>query len=459
VREWDRETRSFVCPTGAACALRLAGVELISLAWEREPSLQEHPVNPIIASMTSHLRDYSGTRHDRVKTINTIAMYAVVDEKTGSSGDLREDHRALFQELLNSSFMREHQSARALEAHGAAFQLYLVLTELLRHPNFDWRPPPAPSESSRECRPSETPIFILNLERSPERRVRVEAELAGKGWQFEFFNATDGLAVLGAGGVSDEVAVNVALKQLDKRLQVFSGWRLAQDDPRMHQVPGHPELELPLPLGHSVHYWARDINAGEVGCSITYLQAWRHALEQGLSEVVILEDDFTPVNPEAWCTLEEGLHDLRSREVGWDVLYLDSGYWFGDAADVSVAMNLPPHFSRVAFMYASHAILYSERGMRKLLEHNLEACLMPVDEYLPYLNNPAGHPRGREIQACLGLRAPPEGFISLRWRGEPVVDALMESAVASIIENKVPEKAENNDDFPAEDDEYEDGEL
>ena len=139
---------------------------------------------------------------------------------------------------------------------------------------------------------------------------------------------------------------------------------------------------------------ARDMNAGEVGCSMTYLRAWRHALERGLSEVVILEDDYVPVRPEAWCLMKEGLQDLRSREVGWDVLYLDSGYWFGDAAGAAAAADLPPHFSRVAFVYASHAILCSERGMRKLLEHNLEACLMPVDEYLPYLNNPAGHPRG-----------------------------------------------------------------
>ena len=459
VREWDRETRSFACPAGAECAPRLSGVELISLAWEREPTLMEHPVNPLIARMTSHLREYAGIGHYRMKTIDTIAIYAAVDERRGSSGDLREDHWLLFQELLKSPFMREHLGARAQEAHGAAFQLYLVLAELLRHPHYDWRPPPGPSESPQECRLRETSVFILNLERSPERRDRAKAELAGGGWQFEFFDATDGLAVLGAEEVADEAATNAVPSQHDKNLRIFPGWRLAKDDPRMRRVPGHPALELPLPLGHSVHYWARDMNAGEVGCSMTYLRAWRHALERGLSEVVILEDDYVPVRPEAWCLMKEGLQDLRSREVGWDVLYLDSGYWFGDAAGAAAAADLPPHFSRVAFVYASHAILCSERGMRKLLEHNLEACLMPVDEYLPYLNNPAGHPRGREIQACLGLHAPPEDFVSLRWRGDPVVDSLPESAGASIIENRSGKTAETNDDFPPEDDEYEDGEL
>ena len=151
VREWDRETRSFACPAGAECAPRLSGVELISLAWEREPTLMEHPVNPLIASMTSHLREYAGIGHYRVKTIDTIAMYAAVDEKRGSSGDLREDHRLLFQELLKSPFMREHLGARAQEAHGAAFQLYLVLAELLRHPHYDWRPLPRPRRVLRSA--------------------------------------------------------------------------------------------------------------------------------------------------------------------------------------------------------------------------------------------------------------------------------------------------------------------
>ena len=453
VRRWDGGEGRFVCPAGDECAPRLSGSELIALAWEDHPTMVESPANSIILSAKRNLQQYWGPQFSRKDAMDVIAAFSTIDYHTGTSGDLRRDFEALDGELLKSEYMRDHQGAAAAEAHSNALQDYVILGELLRHPNYDWRPLPAPGGGPDSCRRDEILIQVLNLARSRERRKLVEASLAGgAGWRHEFFEAVDGRALLGEEGVLGEDAAHAVLE--GHGLGLFRGWRLAKNDPKMRIVP-NLMAEMPRPIGHSVTYWARDIRPGEVGCSMSYLRIWAGALERGLPQLAVLEDDHVPV-AETWCELAEGLRALESLGMGWDVIYLDTGHWYGDSARLTDGADLPPHFTRLAASYATHALMFSARGIQRLSEGGLDRCLMPVDDYLFYMTNPVGHPRGTQIQACLGLAAPPADFVSLRWRGRPVVNALTEVALVSQIDEEAQEEMPPPvDDFPDEDD-YED---
>ena len=64
--------------------------------------------------------------------------------------------------------------------------------------------------------------------------------------------------------------------------------------------------------------------------------------------------------------------------------------------------------------------MISARGARRLLAaaSRFKGCLIVIDELLPFLYNPAGHPRAAAIAKCLGEPLPSPSLVALRYRGE-----------------------------------------
>ena len=425
-REWDPATARFECPEGAECAPRLSGVELISILYSDFPGLKGSPVDPSVESITRHLSAYEGGGHQREETMDMLALYSAIDHQTGTSGDLPRDFAAVKEELYKTSFMEPHKSRRAVEAHSAALQEYLLFAELLRYPGYDWRPVPGVF-GMRDCNVNETLLqYVPDLaarrgEAVTERRELMEALGEAGSWQIDFTDAGDASAVAGAseeGGAAGEEAARQALAR--RGLGLFDGWRLAEDDPKLRIAP-LLKVELPQRLERSARRWVRDLAPGELGRSVAHLRAWEAALERGHSRVAFLEDGVAPLAG-PWCALSEGLYNLDYLKVEWDVIFLETSDWYGDAANLNDEIALPPHFTRLASAYGSRALLISARGLRRLVEHGFGKCVMPTDEYLAYLMNPGAHVRESEIQACLGLSGPPSGFVALRWRGRKLVD-------------------------------------
>ena len=425
-REWDPATAKFECPEGAECAPRLSGVELISVLYSDFPGLEGSPVDPSIESMTRHLSAYEGGGHQREETMDMLALYSAIDHQTGTSGDLPRDFTVVKEELFKTSFMTPHKSRKAVEAHSAALQEYLLFAEMLRYPGYDWRPVPGVF-GTRGCNVNETLLqYVPDLaarrgEAVTERREIIKALAESGGWQIDFADAGDASAVGGAseeGGMAGQEAARQALAH--RGLGLFNGWRLAEDDPKLRTVP-LLKVEMPQRIERSARRWVRDLAPGEVGRSVAHLRAWETALERGHSRVAFLEDGVAPLAG-PWCALSEGLYNLDYLKVEWDVIFLEISDWYGDAANLNDELALPPHFTRLASAYGSRALLISARGLRRLVEHGFGKCVMPTDEYLAYLTNPSAHVRESEIQACLGLSTPPAEFVALRWRGRKLVD-------------------------------------
>ena len=95
--------------------------------------------------------------------------------------------------------------------------------------------------------------------------------------------------------------------------------------------------------------------------------------------------------------------------------------------------------------YGTPGLVVSARGARRLLEAAapFRRCLFAIDEFLPYLYNPEGHPRRGEsarrsslgcvlthrwrcvlpaaIEAALGAPPPSPPLVALRYRGAAVL--------------------------------------
>jgi GR25 family glycosyltransferase involved in LPS biosynthesis len=123
---------------------------------------------------------------------------------------------------------------------------------------------------------TQVPVWVLNLWRSPVRRLHMRREIEREGLQREakLFHAVDGLAL---------------------------------SDMTMERVIGK----------HAV------LSTGEIGCFLTHLTAWREIERQALPFAVILEDD-AQLKPGFRQKLYAMLHRLEAAGgAGWDVLFLE----------------------------------------------------------------------------------------------------------------------------------------
>lgn len=129
--------------------------------------------------------------------------------------------------------------------------------------------------SNQKIRNREVPVWILNLWRSPVRRLHMLQEIEREGLQSEarLFHGVDGLAL------SDMV-----IQRLIGKYSVLS--------------------------------------TGEIGCFMTHLTSWREIERQALPFAVILEDD-SQLKPGFRENLYSMLHTITETDADWDVLFLE----------------------------------------------------------------------------------------------------------------------------------------
>ena len=116
----------------------------------------------------------------------------------------------------------------------------------------------------------------------------------------------------------------------------------------------------------------------------------------------------------------EAVQELHESGIEYDFIQIESYNWYGD--DVSkIPKGMNPYFVPLSTSFSTHAVLWHERGMRKMLASGyFERCVMVIDEYLSYMTNPGRHPRA-DFHDCYGEDgkppAPEKHLKGLRWRG------------------------------------------
>jgi glycosyl transferase family 25 len=175
-------------------------------------------------------------------------------------------------------------------------------------------------------------IFVINLERSEERRMVIESKLTALDLSFEIFPAVDGA------NIPDEVMQQV------------------------HQN-GRKFREM----------YGQDMGRGEAGAAFSHRGVYKKILQQGLPAAIVLEDDvefddrlkhivYKPAK------VEKILHVFDLVLLGYcrdDLDYLkpaDCSYWGRKKLDNIIDVGIPVHWYWAAIGY-----LISREGAKKLL--------------------------------------------------------------------------------------------
>ncbi|KRZ16371.1 Procollagen galactosyltransferase 1, partial [Trichinella zimbabwensis] len=214
-------------------------------------------------------------------------------------------------------------------------------------------------------------LYLINLLRRPDRRLRMLACFAVLGLQVRLVEAVDG------------------------RL-------LEPDDLNAIGVKQMPDYRDP--------YHKRPMTLGEVGCFLSHYNVWRDMLDRGYQRVVIFEDDlrFTRAfRRQVGAVMAE----LDANVPDWDLVYLGRKRLNPDQ-DGPLVENCS-FVSHVGYSYWTLAYALSRRicccfelnlnnccvcffissGAEKLVKAEPLKQLVPVDEYLPMMFN--RHPEKR----------------------------------------------------------------
>ncbi|XP_063838051.1 glycosyltransferase 25 family member [Ostrinia nubilalis] len=196
--------------------------------------------------------------------------------------------------------------------------------------SFVRRPPPA--------RLGCCEIFMINLERRPERRRLMELSFKELGMDVTLIKAVDG-------------------RTLD------------MNDLRKHKIKLMPGYEDP--------YHKRPMKAGEIGCFLSHYMIWNQVVSEQLEVALVLEDDihFVAHFRQRFALLMEEL-----KTVDWDLVYI--GRKILQNGEESYVTQ---HTTRPRYSYWTLGYLLSRRGAAKLLAAQPLARVLPVDEFLPIM--------------------------------------------------------------------------
>ena len=183
-------------------------------------------------------------------------------------------------------------------------------------------------------------VYMINLKRRPERKIKMEATMKELGLDFKYFEAVDGKTL------TDEILIDMGITLL-------------------------PEYSDP--------YHKRRMTMGEIGCFLSHFKIWQQMVEQNLPEVLILEDDirFEPYFMER---ADEIMQEARTIG-GWDLIY------FGRKRlqENEIFLKGSDNFVLVSYTYWTLGYVITLEGAKKLLASEPLTRMLPVDEYLPIM--------------------------------------------------------------------------
>lgn len=183
-------------------------------------------------------------------------------------------------------------------------------------------------------------IYMINLKRRTERRVKMEATMKELGLDYTYFEAVDGKTL------TDEILLQKGITLL-------------------------PEYADP--------YHKRPMTMGEIGCFLSHFTIWQKMVELGQQEVLVLEDDirFEPYFRERTEQLMREARDIG----GWDLIYFGRKRLQENEAFLKESEN----FVKVSYTYWTLGYVISLEGAKKLLAVEPLKRLLPVDEFLPIM--------------------------------------------------------------------------
>jgi len=430
---------------GPGCdSLRMSGKELLERWWTTPEGGKHwfHAVNPL-QKQAKDLGENSLRALDLTETVSGLGGFELADAILKHLADLEDKVEAEHERLTGepaAQASRHEKAARLLVAHreetGTAYEeavgiiledeekeyltalhvnVYHQMTGYLRWPHYDWRPVPSPPEADVVCDRDMAGIYVISLVKRTDRREALEAAMPAK-LSYSYIDAVDGSTL-----------TDSEFDQL-----IYQGTMDDANPMVMGLVPSTLMLWQDYPNPYFEYYWDTKIKKGEVGLNLSLRRAFESALIDGREAALIMEDDHA-VKDLDYCLFLHELQKVDASGFKWDFILLEAYNWFGDDA-AAVPEGLSPYFTVLSAAHNTHAVMWSARGMRRVLESDFfEGCQVPLDDLLAYMTNPGRWPRN-DFHDCLGPGGgvAPERLVALRWRGARVVADLDTQDVSSI---------------------------
>ncbi|XP_022094923.1 procollagen galactosyltransferase 1-like isoform X2 [Acanthaster planci] len=185
-------------------------------------------------------------------------------------------------------------------------------------------------------------IYMINLKRRPERRLRMVAALKDLGIAFKIVDAVDGKALT------------------DQDLE----------DLGVDMLPGYRDP-----------YYERVLTRGEIGCFLSHYFIWQDVVRNNYKKILIFEDDvrfkesFRP-------KMEELLQEIAQKNLDWELLYIGRKIMERDYENYVDGFM---HVVKPSYTYWTLSYMLTFDGAQKLLSQEPLGKMIPVDEYIPIM--------------------------------------------------------------------------
>ncbi len=147
-------------------------------------------------------------------------------------------------------------------------------------------------------------LFVINLERCPEKRNHMNKNLKQEGFtNYAFFEAVDGLKLVEDPAYTYDYKDTKLINQ-----KVFrSGFN----------TEGH--YDCIGPTGNAGHSWKKTpVVLGEIGCVMSHFDIWKHAWDNDFSNVMVMEDDVNFDHDFFDFDCFQIPHDVELIQLGWE---------------------------------------------------------------------------------------------------------------------------------------------
>ena len=185
-------------------------------------------------------------------------------------------------------------------------------------------------------------IFMVNLERRPDRYERMKYNFDQLGIDYKWVPAMDGRKI------TEEFLAETGIKML-------------------------PEFSEP--------YHGRALTYGEIGCFLSHYRLWQQIVEEELDLVLIFEDDIK-FEPYFISKLEYLKSELFDLEGSWDLVFLGRKILHNSEEPW---LEGSEQLVKVDYTYWTLSYLLTLRGAKLLLAGEPLGKMVPVDEYLPIM--------------------------------------------------------------------------
>nr|CDS30408.1 procollagen galactosyltransferase 2 [Hymenolepis microstoma] len=221
-------------------------------------------------------------------------------------------------------------------------------------------------------------IYLINLERRPDRLQKMNYALREQGIKVQLLKATDG-------------------RELNP--DIIRAWNITQLS------------------GYADPYHKRALKYGEIGCFLSHYRIWQDMIEHDYERILILEDDlrFVPgFNRRLTATVREADVSLAD----WELLYVGRKRMSSN----EVMVKSTRHLAYPSYTYWTLAYVLRRSGARKLMAQRPLEKMVAVDEFLPIMFD--RHPNKGwlahfEPRNLLAISAEPLLVEPLRYTGEP----------------------------------------